>query len=395
MFTKVKFLHCLIVLVCLVLAGYFTTIQFIRYVKNDELSVLSYRELKFDSKSKDQYPAYTVCITGKPSLAHNFDGMIKKNSSILFSNSISRKEYVQFLYGKLDDKNSSDVSQKFSKIKYEDVSIDLISDILTAFSKCDPQSLCYYVNKKDYFTKVHQQPKEQCYSISMDYKNESEEFIRAIDIFAIDVSNLLPNLVSLEVEVFVHQRGQFIRHISSKNSAQVASLNIYNFKNQFKKHPTGRTFELTFSIGNVVMLRKLRNNRGKCNNSLMDEDAEWREVVMQQVGCVPVYWVHFIHGSFFGGPNSSNCTQAQYRHFMNIFNAASSFKQLSRSYINPCTEMEREVLVQRKDMNDETQSKVEIVLKFEYSSQRYLEVQNREAYDGETLLGQVGGFIGA
>ena len=64
MFTKKKVLDYFVQFGCLVLASYFTTIQFIRYGKNEDLSLLSYRKLKFDSESKDQYPTYTVCFYG-------------------------------------------------------------------------------------------------------------------------------------------------------------------------------------------------------------------------------------------------------------------------------------------------------------------------------------------
>ena len=56
-------INILAFITCFGLAIWFTSLQFDRYGKNNDLSVVSYRRIKFDSESKDQPPTYTLCTS--------------------------------------------------------------------------------------------------------------------------------------------------------------------------------------------------------------------------------------------------------------------------------------------------------------------------------------------
>ena len=63
----------------------------------------------------------------------------------------------------------------------------------------------------------------------------------------------------------------------------------------------------------------------------------------------------------------------------------------------PCTRMETIVKTVKK--TDIPRSRYgfnghELDLKFVYDSEEYMEIENKDAYNEETLLGQIGGFIG-
>ena len=93
-----------------------------------------------------------------------------------------------------------------------------------------------------------------------------------------------------------------------------------------------------------------------------------------------------------------NCTQEQYQILYENINedlyhmkkCAEFFKNMTKLYINPCTNMETRVRVNRKITADSATMK----LKFKYSSNRYLEILNKKAFGEETLLAQTGGYIG-
>ena len=68
------------------------------------------------------------------------------------------------------------------------------------------------------------------------------------------------------------------------------------------------------------------------------------------------------------------------------------FKNMTKLYINPCTEMETNVRIDRKTAEDSTSDYLK--LNFKFSSNRYLEILNKEAFGEETLLAQAGGYIG-
>ena len=62
-------------------------------------------------------------------------------------------------------------------------------------------------------------------------------------------------------------------------------------------------------------------------------------------------------------------------------------------YKMPCTEMERTVTTDEYTQQGYTGDHT-LSLRFIYDSEAYMQIQNREAYDKETLLSQIGGFIG-
>ena len=142
--TMKKIFDNFILLVCLGLSGYFTTTQFIRYSMNEDLSLVSYRKLKFDSESKDQYPIYTICLNSRPW----GQTLFKRESYVWAPNMITDITYQKFLLGSFSYKffkrlpaisntTYEDVMQTFSEIKFEDVVIDLMQDILTKFASYD------------------------------------------------------------------------------------------------------------------------------------------------------------------------------------------------------------------------------------------------------------------
>lgn len=77
----------------------------------------------------------------------------------------------------------------------------------------------------------------------------------------------------------------------------------------------------------------------------------------------------------------------------NPCNKPELFKNTSMLYLNPCDVMDAQVNVERKWFPSHM-SGPEITFLFKFSSDRYLEIISKKAYDDETLLGQVGGYIG-
>ena len=60
-------------------------------------------------------------------------------------------------------------------------------------------------------------------------------------------------------------------------------------------------------------------------------------------------------------------------------------------HLKPCDVMYPKVEIDEYDSDND---KMQMQLAFVFASDTYLEFQNTKAYDDETLLGQVGGYIG-
>ena len=237
---KAKLLQVFILFCCVSITFYFSSIQFIRYSKNEDTSSLSYHKLIFDSKSPDQYPTYSICIDN--------------------------------LYGD------------------GTLTTDFLSDIMIAFSKTKcMQSVCAY-NTKDKIPlrRSLQSARRQCYSVFFERDSMIEDFESLTDILVLNASKLMDQRINLGV--YVHHGGQLMRHLLTSHSPESAYFGSWELENLFLINNQSRSGEVAFSIGNVVIFRNREDGIKKCNSSLIDEDQKWREIVVTIVGCIPIYW---------------------------------------------------------------------------------------------------------
>ena len=114
----------------------------------------------------------------------------------------------------------------------------------------------------------------------------------------------------------------------------------------------------------------------------------------------PAYWKILASNSTSTQNNETSCSPGQYKSYYqaisfqlaNNVNAQKSFYDTAKYYKRPCTAITRNVF--SKKSTTQKRKNEEIYLRMIYGSETYMEIQNLEAYNGETLLGQVGGFIG-
>ena len=328
-----KTVRNLILLCCCGISCYFTIDQFIEYFKNEDTSVLSYRKQVFDSESHDQYPTYTICF-----------------KTFAFSM----------------DLPSSDLKK------------------LLLFARCGGQICSRMVDSAIPLKKSFQFPRKQCFSIDFKSGTKVKEFETRKELVMIQVQKLLE--LRLEVVVYVHRGGQLMRHILTTNTPEIGVFDVRD-RESFDKKNKSQILEQTISIGDVVVLRRRENGNQKCNGSLFDEDQKWREVVANQIGCIPLFWTSFFENSAI----KEKCTEGQLRLYEEHETNPYLYKNTSKLYLNPCDEMQSRVQLDRKWYSSTRNA---LKLNFKFASTRYLEILNYKAYSGESLLGQVGGYIG-
>ena len=384
---------------CFILATYFTATQFIRYGKNEDLSLVSFRKLKFDSESKDQYPTYTVCFEG----GFERESIFKRDSQVWTPTLTTYKTYRDFLLGYIGyreltaNTTYTDIMQTFSEIKFEDAIIDLNPDILVSFRSFNKKGLsirheeCPYQNAdciKPLFLKSHQSPMEMCYSRKFYYETDLG---LAYDKLILNASKL--NERGLDLRIYVHPEFQLMRHRSDETTS-VSSLKYYQLRNLISKNNKGLYHEITHIVNDVVVLRKREKGMIPCHKRWFNEDENWRHIIMKTVGCFPAYWVTFASNST-SKKKIPNCTPNQYHYIFRELHATRNFfKNISQLQTNPCTEMERVVITKSTTTAKKYLDYFFISLRFKYDSERYMEILNNQAFDDETLLSQVGGFIG-
>ena len=281
-----------------------------------------------------------------------------------------------------------DIPSNFSSIDYDEVTIDffnVLNGVAFTLTKRNAGMIPMYVIS-------HQDPFRICYTRKYPYERN----------LVLDHDNLLLNprkLAALDIqtqlEVYVHQEGQLLRHLSQP----AFSLHNWDLIPLLDAYEGGRyggfSYEIKFRVTGVEVLRKRSNGATPCNLSLIDEDAKWRNIIIDTLGCVPVFWKRFVS-------NSSvhqilpDCNKVQYKKLYLEYLTTDegynyNFENAASRYINPCTQMGTAVTITTKTNNFILD---QINMYLIYATEEYKETVNNKAYNFETLCSQVGGFIG-
>ena len=378
--------------ICLGLTSYVTYVQFREYLKNEDIASIQYR--KFNLEEKDMYPTFTVCFWPLQ-IGANFDN----NHVSFIRNNITPSSYGSFLIGEEDD------DPKYDQIIDEDVISSTLPDYVTFFSS-------YGLNGSDLFLVTYddsnknrnkspvsvtfQQPYltggiQTCISRQVSYQ-KNITLASDLIIFNTTVLSEKDYIMSL----YIHQPGYFTRISSLKISTR--SLRKKSNLEFFDKSE--------YLINKVEILRKRHDSKTRCDEGLLDEVKFTRDMAIKNVGCIPAYWQTFAGDMTQELPK---CKKSQYR---TLYKQYLFGPKLGWRYTKPCSAMTMSVIRREyipitgkistlgKVLNSSIDNariekyKSDLKLAFKYGQDEYKEIINKRAYTVETLLGQVGGFVG-
>ena len=390
-FENVSFI--IFLLICLGLTSYVTYVQFLEYLKNEDTASIEYR--KFNLEEKDLYPTFTLCFWPIQLGAH-FDG----NHYSFIRNNITPSLYGSFLIGDEDD------DPKYDQIVYEDVVLSIIHNYVTGFASYGLNgSETYLVGYDDaHEDKIPllvtiQRPHNiggiiTCISRQVSYQRDVKRLGDVI-FFNATVLSEKDYIMSL----YIHQPGYAVRAIKDTSLWKISTRGLRKSNLEYEYH-----------INKVEILRRRHDSKVRCDEGLLDETKISRETVMKKVGCIPAYWQTFAGDIT---PEMPKCKQSQYRTIYNNYLIAwYNIKLYETQYIQPCSTMSMSVILRdklsvfdrralmTKGLNSSKENatiqkyKSNLKLVFKYGQDEYKEIINKRAYTVETLLGQVGGFVG-
>ena len=146
------------------------------------------------------------------------------------------------------------------------------------------------------------------------------------------------------------------------------------------------------TLGQVDVLRKRANGKIPCDQDMQDEDEYRIEQIIKSVGCIPTFWRH-LAGRI--RPNQTNYTCKSTMDYHNVKmqlrNIETNISILDTNHRLHCTMMMASVTT--TDNTKWTHNGI-LHLLFLYHGTSYREIVNTKAYTSETLLGQIGGFVG-
>ena len=344
-------------LVCLFSAGYMTYLQFKYYLDNKDLASISYRKFVKGENYRD-YPTFTICLMAP-------DGDIFKPSHNIFnSTNVTRKSYRDYLSGNLEEH-----SGRFSAIKFDDVAIDIGGGyLITSTGKLsqaaagpltmiptfrDPSSLC--ISKQSF----------------------CEESKQLYDDIVLNSSMLYDG--KLSVSFYVHQTGKVMRSLYG-NSEMIFFLGP-------EKIVTNRIIDIV----EVDVLRKRNKSKIPCQNTT-DEDEYLMTQIIKSAKCIPTFLDRFAKRFGLNQTTRLCKSKKEYQEINNKIENIGRFWDEDDSMFMPhCTEMMTSITTKdetSKNKPDELRAQIY------YHPDYYREIVNTKAYTSETLLGQVGGFVG-
>ena len=354
-----------------------TTLQIQRYIANDDISTLAYKQ--FNKSPKDKYPTFTFCF--ESSNGEIFDGRYLTTTI-----GISGREYQDTLLGlkKSDDNQLKSVLGE----NYQEVAINIKSVMTTFVRLTSPTTK----NKKSLPKKItdnlyisYQDANRICFTRQNKFEN------RIYPVYEFIALNLASweSKQGLYFEVYVHHPGQFMRVL-------YLSKGLFYYPIPYLLDKDNNQILITLSLTNV--LRRRPDARDACDPLLHDDETKFRQMVMDMAKCVPPYWkpLHINYSAF---PDCISQNQ-----IAAIHNATSKPQDTIALYDPPCDEMNVVTNViltphgnidgKRNSILNAMFSKGKLFLRIHYLDRTYQEVTNNRDFGFGSFWASVGGLIG-
>ena len=385
-------------MVCVLLAGYMTFRESLRYLENSDTSSIGFKE--FAKTPKDTYPTFSFCITDHQESEDSGIGLIYHYYKKDIENTLQEfghggyMEFAKALKGRktsiLKYPDFSDINANWN----ESVNYDMRNISLSQFNSytIDLKELVNMVefgtedindrieidvdqlriNSNLPFYVSYQDPETICFTRKSDDK---ENIIRIYDLFSL-ITKQLDRFHPLVVfKIYLHHPGQLLRSFGSPV--------IQYTKQQFSRM---KKTEFTIKVSQVTILRKREDANIPCNTTLHDDDLQLMKEITKRVGCIPIYWNKIMPLNY----NYKLCKSAE--EMTTIDRYLQDLNEIQSHYLHPCNEMQVSTILE-KDMSRQQGSSL-IITTIRYMDKFYEEIINERDFGFESFWSAVGGFIG-
>ena len=342
-------------------------IQVSQYFANEDVSSLLYK--KFTNHNEDNYPTFSVCIV-------SYDGRLFEKKFGNWSSS-----YQKYLLG-----HKKEDAYTFANIKFDNVGIDIKALFEKYQRKTKGDDRNYITDKffefEEVFDIIHQNPSEICFT-----KKDRKELGRIFkyDLVKIDAKWLLWS-DRMECHVYIHQKGQFIRTLAKPTIVLFGKI----LRKGKLKEAKGFKYIIRMRSNTLEVLRKRADAVEACDDTLIDDDQQWREKLAKKIKCVPPYMERFFPEDL---DMSQKCNSDQLLIAHDVYSPYNDFEAVAKDYLSPCTQSSSVVTTTESVERLEDENITSLVLKFEYPTD-YRETVNKRAFVGYDLWSQIGGITG-
>ena len=340
--------------------------DFRRFMDNQDSSSISFR--KFNFSPKDKYPELTICIVDAYYARPIFD---EKRLKIY---NLSTLKYIDTIKGE-----TNATTEEINKLpEFSNVTIPLEYFIL---GKVDPKFIKFesiatnknhsYSNKDFYLS--HQDPNQLCYSITSEFNQNQYKISEHIILGFTRLSNGIMDLthrINGILRVYLHGKGQTVRNLGKEVFR--AQINMI------------RKRVINIHLSSFTVLRRRLDAKITCNPNIQEDDAMFRNYVIEKIKCIPPYWKIFNQTS----TDLKSCDTSKKLKEAFSYNEDRKHYAVFDQFNPPCSELTTTSTVETMNNTRGT------FIRFFYREDRYLEITNLPDFEFNSLWSSIGGFVG-
>ena len=358
-----------IFMTCYVIGTLFCVYRLIStYQLNHDSSKVLYKEFEAFS-GVAIYPMISICI-----VTFENKSLIRADAqSTLGPNKASNYHFA--MTGELDYENN----KLPSNIHFDDIVMHL-QDYADSFeienlNNEELEQWDHLKNKNNTFPfyKSYQDPKMMCFSW-----NTNKHTLSYVKLF----------LQKDKVKNTPEKAHQYYFYIYVTHDHQLIRNLVYLHKEDLWLLPNKSYNHIRIDMTGISRLSLRQNANTPCDPELENDDSKWMQRVMRDVRCVPEYWTYLMHNQSVATCNSTK----QYQQFSKYFarKERKNVHEVFHQYMPPCTRMR--ILSSIKFLDHYEKEKIRI--DFRYLSKEFEAIQNVRDFDLESLVGNIGGYVG-
>lgn len=366
----VKILQLVFLFFCIT-ATFFSLFALIRtYTRNEDSSKILYKSFDDYIGNDTMYPMISICIVTFPNKSLIREGALTSGSSNATNYNLALMGELDFEDNKLpNDVGFDDVALHLKdyvdSFEIEDLNMELIGK----WDSTSNQTIADFP-----FYKSYQDPRTMCFSWNTN--NYTLSYVKMF-LSKNKIAATPQNDHEYYFYIYLTNNHQLIR-----NMLYLHKEDLWYLQNKSHNH-------IRIDVTGISRLRLRQNANSPCNELLKNDDLTWMKYVIQEVGCVPLYWkFNDYHSSI----PDCNLTK-EYGEFTKYFarkERKNVYEIFDNKYIPPCSRMR--ILSSIKFLD--YYKKDEIKIDFRYLTREFEEIQNVRDMDLETLVGNIGGYVG-
>ena len=351
-------------LACVIAAIYYSAIQAQRYAKNEDMSIIDFKQL--NQNANDIYPDITFCLIGT-----NFNNRIEKFK-------VSDLEFSDVLKGETFEYVSSNLILNNSEAYFKELK-DIIS--FASFKTTGDTKIIIHdsdhVNQKEdnfekYFDINYKDPKKFCFTRSSKHDDDKRS-IRLRDDLEMKVTSR-----DTVFRIYLYYPGQFMRNIELPTA-----------ESKPKSPESKKNEEMKLTIQGITTLRRRSRASNPCDDENKKDDHQIVKFITRDFNCIPSYW-NSTFQRHLDNQSIKICEKSEeykyiYRNIESVSNSMSNFKM-------PCNSMvvSTGVVTESVQKPKDTKMTTSIV----YSTSQYQEIINVRDFDFDSMFSAMGGFVG-